>query len=121
MIKLYKSNEREFGYNLASGGAVNRGYKLSDKTREKLSESHKGKSPWNKNKIGYIVPNARGKKRSEDAKLKMSENRPKSAVIQYDLNGNFIAEYPSQIEAERQTGVANANISMCCRGIYKTM
>ena len=41
-------------------------------------------------------------------------------IIQSDLEGNFIAEYPSQSEAERQTGITQSLISLCCRGKVKT-
>ena len=41
-------------------------------------------------------------------------------VIQYDLQGNFIAEYPSAHEASRQTGINRGSISSCCNGILKT-
>lgn len=35
-------------------------------------------------------------------------------VLQFTLNGTFITEYPSIREAERQTGVNSASISLCC-------
>lgn len=41
-------------------------------------------------------------------------------VIQYTKDGQFIAEYPSQKEASRQTGIDNGHISDCCIGKYKT-
>lgn len=41
-------------------------------------------------------------------------------VLQFSLSGEFIKEYKSAAEAERQTGVLNSGISMCCRGVYKT-
>lgn len=37
-------------------------------------------------------------------------------VLQYTLNGQFVTEYPSAQEAERQTGINHSNISQCCRG-----
>lgn len=37
-------------------------------------------------------------------------------VNQYDLDGNFIASYPSLIEAERQTGVSRHGISNVAAG-----
>lgn len=119
LIKQYNSTDENFGYNLANGGNTTKGYQHTKETKEKYSKLHKGKHPWNYGKMGYTVPNARGKKRSAEARKKMSENRPKNAVQQFDLNGNLIATYVSQIEAERQTGVSNVNISACCRGIYK--
>ena len=40
-------------------------------------------------------------------------------VCQYDLNGDFINEYPSLAEASRSTKTHLTSISNCCRGIYK--
>lgn len=37
------------------------------------------------------------------------------AVIQMDLFGNEINSYPSQMEAQRQTGIPHSNISYACR------
>lgn len=37
-------------------------------------------------------------------------------VYQYDLNNNFIREWLSGTEIERQLGFAQRNISACCRG-----
>ena len=38
----------------------------------------------------------------------------KICVKQYDLEGNFIKEYPSMKEAERQTGISTGSISKVC-------
>lgn len=38
------------------------------------------------------------------------------SVTQYDLQGNYICEYPSMMEAQRKTGVSNSKISMVCKG-----
>lgn len=62
LIKQYKSNQREYGYNLSEGGGVNRGYRLSEETRRKLSKSKSNFIPWNKGLKGYKVPSAQGKK-----------------------------------------------------------
>lgn len=40
-------------------------------------------------------------------------------VYQYSLNGDYIAEFPSMMEAERQTGIDNSAICACCKGIHK--
>ena len=37
-------------------------------------------------------------------------------VLQYDMNGNLINEYPSMREAERQTKIQHTRISACCKG-----
>lgn len=43
-------------------------------------------------------------------------------VIQYDLKGNFIREFPSSEEAARAVGVSDgSNISRCCRGKHRSI
>ena len=42
------------------------------------------------------------------------------AVLQFTKDGQFVAEYKSLHEAERQTGIAWQNISACCRGERKS-
>lgn len=39
-------------------------------------------------------------------------------VIQYSLSGEYLCEYPSVAEAERQTGIRNQQISGCCNNKY---
>lgn len=41
-------------------------------------------------------------------------------VLQYDLEMNLIASYPSLIEAKRQTDIPYQCISQCCKGKYKS-
>lgn len=40
-------------------------------------------------------------------------------VLQYTLDMEFVAEYPSAAEAERQTGIFNTAILQCCKNRYK--
>jgi hypothetical protein len=42
------------------------------------------------------------------------------AVNQYDLDGNFIKEYPSIKDAVTDTRTNYGSISSCCRGNIKT-
>lgn len=59
-------------------------------------------------------------KHSEESKNKMSKNRPSKPVIQYSKDGEFIAEYPSTRDAERQTGCYHTSICNCCKGKRKS-
>jgi hypothetical protein len=43
--------------------------------------------------------------------------KPKKPVLQFTRQGEFVAEYSSTREAERQTGINQASISQCCRGV----
>ena len=130
LIAFYKSTDRNFGYNILTGGNIsqniprgknhyNYGKHLSEATKQKLSYAtlhisnetrHKmsiaklGKSTWNK-----------GLKFSEDVRKKMSENRPKKAVLQFKKNGVFINKYKSITDAGKQTNICIQNISLVCK------
>ena len=39
-------------------------------------------------------------------------------VLQYTIDGQFIAEYKSESEASRQTGISQSQIDGCCKGKY---
>lgn len=41
-------------------------------------------------------------------------------VLQYTLDMEFVAEYPSTAEAERQTGINNSKICQVCKGKRKS-
>jgi hypothetical protein len=45
------------------------------------------------------------------------DNPTSKPVVQYTLNGKFIAEYGGQSEAARETGILGEYISRCCRGV----
>lgn len=47
-------------------------------------------------------------------------NRPDTSkpVLQYSLDGKPLNEYPSIMEAQRQTGIKNTHIGRCCRNEY---
>lgn len=49
---------------------------------------------------------------------KPSNKRKK--VCQYDLQGNFIKEWESVVEASKKLKLSQGNISSCCRGERKT-
>ena len=74
-IQKYKSNNKDFGYNISMGG--------------------EGTLTGLYNLPSMSVP-----------------------VYQYDLNGNFLVEFPSMMEAERNTGIDNSAICACCKGLH---
>ena len=75
LIAFYKSNCSEFGYNISSGGHLQRvGFKIDKKTRLKISKSLKGKCTGNKNPM-YGRCGARnpfyGKHHTDETKQKL--------------------------------------------------
>lgn len=54
----------------------NKGKPWSPEMRQKISESLKGRTPWNKGKVGMMpVPHNKGKHLSEETKAKISAAR----------------------------------------------
>ena len=81
----------------------------SEESKKKISESLSGeKAYW------Y------GKHHSEEYGKKISQSMGVNGILQFSKDGEFIAEYPSIKEAERQTGCYHGNICNCCKGKYKS-
>ena len=57
---------------------------------------------------------------TEETKKKIRENTPSKSVLQFSKDGKFLAEYPSIMEASRQTGCHHQSICSCCKGNLKT-
>ena len=124
----------ENGYNTSSysGGT----YKRSDKTKKKMSESMTGHevSEETKKKIsesmnGRVLTEEHRKKISEsmtgrvfteESKKKMSEAHGVNGILQFSKDGEFISEYQSTMDAERQTGCHHQHICKCCKGKLKS-
>lgn len=98
-ISFYKSTNRNFGHNVENGGSV--GKVLAKETKEKIRKTLKRK--------GIVPPSRKGA---------ISEKR--KPVFQYDLFGNLIAEYSSQLEASIAMGVHVMSVSDAVNGKTKT-
>lgn len=92
-IEKFKTLDRSFGYNLDTGGVLNK--KHSSSTRLKISSTNKSKS------------------------VHTFRTRTKK-ICAYDLEGNFVAIYESASEAARIHGVAANTIARVARGGRKT-
>lgn len=122
LINLYRSNDRQFGYNIENGGSVNG--KHSEYTKLKISESLKGeKNPRFGKKFPYQkqnrhIMNIDRVKRSLSHKGQVPVN--KKAIIQYDKDNNFLNRFESMLEASKFTYIPVSNISRCANGERKT-
>lgn len=57
--------------------------------------------------------------RNERVSKKKINGKCSKPVLQFDLQDNFIKEYPSTKQAERETGFNQGYITKCCNGKYK--
>ena len=97
------------------------GHFVSEETKTKIAEALKGKvvSEDTKAKLSKAL---KGKKRPKEVIDKMREKR-KIPIIQYTKQLEFIAEYPSTIDAIEALGLpksGNAAICKCLKGKIKS-
>ena len=61
----------------------------------------------------------KGLKQSEESRKKVSVAKRKG-VLQFSKDDEFIAEYPSLMEAMEKTGCSQSSICQCCKGKLKS-
>lgn len=109
-------------------------YAVSEETRNKISESNTGKKMSNEARLNMSIERkARGLTEEQKKKLAISrigrkwsekskenaKNRLGLSVLQLDLQGNFIKEFKSIKDAERETGISSAAIVKYLKGKIK--
>lgn len=115
---LLNSHDREFGYNLLPtnpNGEIN---KHCEETRDRMCVAQQ--KWWDDNK-GFQRNWKRRTPQEEKNRLEVYYSRPhktRKAVIQMDLEGNEIKEYPS-ISSVIKDGFIKQNVIQVCIGEYK--
>lgn len=104
-IAKYNSTGPERGYNKQYGGQAE--HRCTLETRQKMSEAKRGKR-FTKEHCKKIGEANRRRKLSDETKRKIGEHQ-KRAVIQTDLDGNFIARHDSIKEATLAVGLKSPN------------
>ncbi len=121
---IWLFNSTNDGYNTSTYGGTS--YKRTDETKKKISEALSGItfSEEHKKKISEALSGEKaywyGKHHSEESKKKISESMGVNGILQFSKDGEFIAEYPSIMEASRQTGCNQGHICDCCKGNRKS-
>lgn len=101
--------------------------KIKNKVKYIPTESHKNNISKGKKGKSIHTPQSKQKLREEGRTRDMSKvylagvEARSIPILQFDLNGNFIKEYPSANVAEREiNGKRGDNIRACIRGKQKT-
>lgn len=108
-IQKFESYDQSIGYNVIKGGIGTINTPCSEEKRQKISESNKGKSAWNKN-----VPMTAEQKQL--LKKIQTSARGKSIDV-YTLEGEFIETIGSIREANRKYCCGRNTIKNCCEGL----
>lgn len=90
----------------------------SASTREKMSKARRGLQLSEVHRLNISKGNT-GKKRLPDQILNIRKGKSKNPVLQYDMEGNFIKEWPSKHEVQRVLGIARAGINRCIKQTCK--
>lgn len=109
--QIYLNMSPEYNY-MKIAGTTN-GYKHTDETKKMLAEKHKGKPHVLNSEHIYSEP-----KCIKD-KPKVKKPTMEKPVLQYTLDGEFIAEHCSIIEASRKIKRYYSGIGSACRGKFK--
>ena len=91
---------------------------------ENISKALKGRKA-SVERIEKMRKTITGRKYSDETKRKISQSQMNridcsKPILQYTLDGQFVAEYMSMKEASRQTGICISSISDCCNNKLKT-
>lgn len=108
------------GYNKATIILDTSGYKWSDESRKKLSNSKKG-TKMHPNTLKALIEankNRIYKKGKDNPRYGISPKHPtnKKPILQYDLSGNFIKEYGGCIDV-KEYGFYPRSVGNCCHGL----
>lgn len=136
LIHKYNTQDGHYGYNLTSGGDGVVGFKFSDESRKKMSESAKKKivdyskvkphppisdetrNKMSKNNTGTRNPNY-GRKHTQAELDKMSKTHRKEVAL-LDNFGDIKMTFESTKKAGEYFGVCATSIAKCCRGVSKS-
>ena len=95
--------------------SYNNNYGTKNERHSKALKGRKHSQEWNEN----IAKSKKGKKQSKETIEKRTKVRS-IAVVQLDLQRNFISVHQSSKQIERDFGFAHNNIIKCCKGKRKT-
>ena len=119
-------NSVENGYNIDRGGGIKKTvYQFDSKTGElmnsyeSLSEAAHSVDAVKQNisDVCLMLYNTcKGFAWSYEEDFVVKPDKRKKNVLQYNLEGKFIAKYESIAEASRDTKVSKTCIARCCRG-----
>lgn len=108
-IRHFRSNEKEFGYNLRIDSKENSGWTHSKEARIKIGITGLGRIPWNKGKKVKFNKTEKGLASFKE-KMSGGKNPKAKKVYQFDMNGKFIKSYPCASDAARELNCFASNI-----------
>jgi group I intron endonuclease len=122
LIKLYQSNNREYGYNNSNGGDASRfGCKLTNQQKNKISEYQKNRLriPFTEETKIKMSKSAKGRDMSIQVKLSAEKRKGKPSHNRVKVILNDAIVYESISEASIKTGISIGSIHNNIKGLSK--
>lgn len=125
--KYYIKYFREIGIrllNATDGGDGCSGFKHKEETKTIMSEIKKEQHEKFKKNLIPIKEKIKNEPINSNINIKLFsyniiKQPTRKSILQYDLNGNFIKEFLSLRQIERDLGYFRSNISPCLKGIFE--
>ena len=114
LIARWRTQDKEFGYNMTSGGDGTPDCHPSEETRAKLSEARKREN-LSEETLRRRSEGLRGRKFTDEHKRKIGDGNSK-AIDMLDMNGNYIRSFRGAHDAELELNISHSHISQCCTG-----
>lgn len=118
LIKKWNTQDREFGYNMTSGGDGTPDYHPSEETRKKLSDARR-KENLSEETLRRRSEGLKGRKFTDEHKRKIGDGNSKR-IDMYSKDGEYIRSFKSASDAEETMNINHSHISQCCHGKRKT-
>lgn len=112
LIKLWKTQDMSFGYNMTSGGDGTKDYHPSVETRAKLSRARM-KCNLSEETLRRRSEGLKGRKFTEEHKRKIGDGNSK-AVVMLSKSGEVLATFSSMKEVEDKLDIKHSHVSQCC-------
>lgn len=98
---MLRTNEREFGYDIAYVAGSTLGVKYTPEGRQNVSKSKQGENQWSWGLYGELNPLSRG-------------------VLQFTKSGEFVREWGCIKTIQNELRIDSSGICLCCRGKSKS-
>lgn len=115
LIREYDTTNKSKGYNIASGG-FDGGHPTSEETKRKISDAKRGK-PCPEHQKKWLSKINKGK---IPTNLDAVHEGNRKRVCQFDMDGNYLATYPSIRIAAKTCGIHEATVGNCCRRVIRS-
>lgn len=118
LIREWKTQDPQFGYNMTSGGDGTQDCHPSEETRMKLSIARR-KENLSEETLRRRSEGLKGRKFSDEHKKKIGDGNSKQ-IKMLTKDGIFVKLFRAAKDAEEELGISHSHISQCCHGTRRT-